>query len=127
MNPIEEEIIRTFIEPNKRGRYLTLLAGRNRKKLLEKLNGSWDLDRRWVTPIKSKEDVAALLRSKGAPKKCYAISDIPEIDGQELLLEEAIQATEEGEWGTILGCIPGRLAYYRGEYGNERLLLERAV
>ena len=51
----------------------------------------------------------------------------PEIDGRDLLLEEAIQATEEGEWGTILGCIPGRLAYYRGEYGNERLLLERTV
>ena len=31
-----------------------------------------------------------------------------------------------GGWGTIVSCLPGRLAYYYDEEGARRMLLERA-
>jgi hypothetical protein len=43
-------------------------------------------------------------------------------------LREALTALadiELGRWGTLIGCIPGRLAYYCGECGESRTLLER--
>jgi hypothetical protein len=53
------------------------------------------------------------------------MSDEPEIDGSEMPLGDAVNAAEHGYWGTIIGCIPGKLAYYRGERGGRRLLLEK--
>jgi hypothetical protein len=43
-----------------------------------------------------------------------------------MALREAIDETESHMWGALIGCVPGRLAYYYGEAGEQRLLLERA-
>jgi hypothetical protein len=48
------------------------------------------------------------------------------IDGRELPLAEAVAAAQAGEWGTLISCVPGRLAFYYGECGVRRMLLERA-
>lgn len=125
MHPHEEAIIRTFFEPSKRERYLTLLSGRRRRKTLDKLNHFAHLDRRFITELDSKTDIASLLRQHEAPATCYVISDIPEIDGREMDLDDALAEAEDGEWSTIIGCLPGKLAYYRGEYGSVRALLKK--
>lgn len=125
MHPHEEAIVRTFFVREKRDRYISHLQGPKRSKALDALNHLWDLDERWSTAVKSGTDVAALLKSKGAPDTCYVLSDIAEIDGQEMSLQTALREAVQGGSGTIIGCIPGRLAFYRGEDGEQELLLEK--
>ena len=128
MHPHEAQIVRTFFVREKRERYLAMLGGSQRPKALGRLNHFHDLDERWSRIIESPTDVLSLLRELGALGTCYVLSDIPEIDGRDMPLAEAIGIAEVGNWGTIIGCIPGKLAYYRGEasqHGTRRLLLER--
>lgn len=125
MHPHEEQIVRAFFLASKRDRYATLLGNKRRRpEILDRLNHLNHLDPRYATAITS-ERVLGALKAKGAPETCYVISDDCEIDGKEMPLADAIHAAESGGLGTILGCIPGRLAYYYGESGEVRLLLER--
>ena len=122
----EEAIIRAFIKPEKRSRYLTLLGKRKRRPtVLDALNHFRDLDPRYCIPLPSSADAVAALRARGAPEKCYLISAVPRLDGREMSLSEAIDVIELEGWGTLLGCIPDRLAYYYGEQGEERTILEK--
>jgi hypothetical protein len=126
MHRHEEAIVRTFIIPEKRKRYLNLLGKKKRRpKVLDALNHFRDLDLRYCIALPSSEDVVAALRARGAPEKCYLISAIPELDGREMILSEAIEIIEFEGWGTLVGCIPGRLAYYYGEHGEQRTILEK--
>lgn len=127
MQSHEEALVDAFIVPTKRGRYKTFLASpRRRVKLLEALNHCRDLDGRYATEIRSGIDVVSLLRQRGAPELCHVISYVAELDGREMALQEAVEESETHMEGTLIGCIPGRLAYYYGEAGEQRLLLERA-
>jgi hypothetical protein len=47
----------------------------------------------------------------------------PEIDGRELDLKMIIEKLIGSGTGTLLSCLPGKLAYFDGE--DERLLLAR--
>jgi hypothetical protein len=128
MNEIEEAIIRAFITPARRTRWLESLASAKRRaRMLDHLNHCRDLDERYVTLLPSNTDVVALLRSRGAPAMCYVLSDTKEIDGQMLPLPEAIGTVEMGGWGTIISCITGQLGYYYDECGARRMLLERSA
>lgn len=129
MNEIEEAIIRAFITPPRRKRWLESLASAKRRaRMLDRLNHCRDLDERYATLLPSNTDVVALLRSRGAPDACYVLSCTKEIDGQTLPLDEAVWAAEMGGWGTILSCIVGQLGYYYDEGGTQRrMLLERAA
>jgi hypothetical protein len=51
------------------------------------------------------------------------ISEDSEADGQELDLESAIQRVVGSDMGTILSCVPGKLALFAGE--DEMLLLAK--
>jgi hypothetical protein len=126
MNVHEEAIIEAFILPERRDRYRMLLRNpRRRKKALDTLNHNPSIDPRFATPIGSHEDVARILRAHGAPPRCYVLSAIPELDGCEMSLEEALDGKTRGYRGTIIGCIPGRLAVYLGEGREIQLLLRR--
>lgn len=128
MNEIEEAIIRAFITPARRTRWLESLASAKRRaRMLDHLNHCRDLDERYATLLPSNTDVVALLRSRGAAPMCYVLSDTKEIDGQMLPLAEAVSAAELGGWGTIISCIKGQLGYYYDELGERRMLLERAT
>ena len=128
MNSHEEATIRAFVIPSRRTRWLESLASaKRRRSCLDKLNHCRDLDERYATALPSNTDIVSLLRSCGAPARCYLLSDTKEIDGLELPLEEAVSATEAAGWGTIISCIPGRLAYYYDESGDRRMLLKRAA
>jgi len=129
MNEIEEAIIRAFITPARRKRWLESLASAKRRaRMLDRLNHCRDLDERYATLLPSNTDIVALLRSRGAPEICYVLSGTKEIDGQMLPLAEAVWAAELGGWGTILSCTKGQLGYYYDECGTQRrMLLERAT
>jgi len=126
MDPDEEATVRAFIAPARRRRYLEFLASpKRRRRFLDRLNHCRDIDERFATSIRSNVDVAALLRQRGAPETCYVISDTSEIDGQRLGPEEAIERSGSALWGTLISCIPGKLAYYYDECGARRMVLER--
>jgi hypothetical protein len=54
------------------------------------------------------------------------MSASPELDAQELHLEEAIHHIWGGSTGTILSCIPGKLGFFRGEEIKSELLLDHS-
>ena len=126
MDNLEQATIQAFFLPSKRERYLTLLGNPKRR---ARSRGGLDhlrhLDPRFTTPIASLSDVASVLRSHGAPTTCRMISADPDLDGKDMPLGEAIEEVELRLQGTIICCIPGQLAYYYGESGEERLLLKR--
>ena len=106
------------------GRWLDALASpKRRRRFLDRLNHCRDLDERYASPLPSSTDVAALLRSLGAPTECHVLSDLADIDGMGLPLADAIDRVELGGFGSILSCVPGRLAYYLDESGTGRRLL----
>jgi hypothetical protein len=111
---------------------------KNRKKFTQELGHFRWFDRRFVTPVPWKvdpslalwerhirrhENTHRLLQSKGAGQTCWVISEATEMDGQESDLKSALENVIGRGMGTILSCIPGKLAYFEGE--DERLLLSR--
>jgi hypothetical protein len=130
LNPHEEQFARAFVVPEKRARYLSLLESqRGRKKLLNDLNHCHDLDPRFAKPIpsnkQSEQSIENLLKQKGAPDKCHVMSDNPEIDNREMSLRDALSKTVAMDAGTLISCIPGKLAYFEMEGFEGRYILER--
>jgi hypothetical protein len=125
-DPIEDATVRAFIVPAKRDRYATLLGNATRRAtFLDGLNHCHDFDTRYATALPSTADIPALLRSHGAGATCRVISDYREIDGQVMPIEDAVREAEGSGMGSLLCCVPGKLAYYVGESGEQRLLLRR--
>lgn len=135
----ETSTIRAFVQKDKQERLLGFLAKpKNRRKFTGSLaHFSW-FDRRFATPIAWKvdpkltlserhlqgiENIYRLLKSKGAGLTCWVISEDADIDGRELDLKATLKDVVGCGMGTILSCIPGKLAYFEGE--DEALLLVR--
>jgi hypothetical protein len=122
----EEAIIRAFIAPHRRSRWLLLLESpKKRSKFLDRLNHCIDLDDRYTHALPSNANVVEVLRSHGAPSMCYILSDTAALDGREMPLAEAVPAVELAGWGSIISCISGKLAYFYDERGLRRSLLLR--
>jgi hypothetical protein len=135
----EQVTIRAFVQQDKQERFLGFLASpKNRKKLTTSLAHFCWFDQRYATPISWKvdpnlklserhvqgvENIYRLLRSKGAGLTCWVISEDAEIDGRELDLRAALEHVNGRQIGTILSCVPGKLAYFESE--DESLLLTR--
>jgi hypothetical protein len=135
----EECVIRAFIQRTKQERFLEFIASpKNRKKFTASLAHFRWFDQRFATPIPWKvdpklklweqhvqgaENIYRLLKSKGAGVTCWVISEDPEIDGRELDLKAALEHVNGRQIGTILSCVPGKLAYFQSE--DETLLLAR--
>jgi hypothetical protein len=130
INPIEEQFVKSFIAPQKRDRYLSLLkTDKGRSKLLRDLNRPSDLDSRYAASIPSKEvtvdGIEKMLLRRGAPAICYVMSSNGLIDGQILPLREALADTIGYENGTLISCIDGKLGYFELEDGGEAYILEK--
>jgi hypothetical protein len=135
----EEGAIRAFIQRDKQERFLGFLTNpKSRKKFTASLAHFRWFDQRFATPIPWKvdpklklweqhvqgtENIYRLLKSKGAGVTCWVISEDPEIDGRELDLKAALEHVNGRQIGTILSCVPGKLAYFQSE--DETLLLAR--
>jgi hypothetical protein len=126
----EEAFVRAFIIPQKRARYLSQLASAKRRSLfLERLNHSLDYDPALAERVPSNHQDAAtievMLRRRGAPDVCHVISSLHEWDGREMPLRAALDLIIGNCIGTVVSCVPGRLAYYESEDVGERYLLEK--
>ena len=127
----ETAFIRAFIIPTKRERFVELLGRpKRRRDVLRTLYHFGDLDPRFINRIPAAEDSAegieALLRSKGAPDLCYAISTASDLDGRTVALREALTQIHGLGHGTLLSCVPGSLGYFEGEEIGARYVLERS-
>ena len=130
LNPQEEATIRAFIVPARRSRILELLPNPKRRESITKSlahpNPDW-FDPRFVKAILPAQhgatSIANLLHSKGAGKKCWAISEDDRLDGREFELDSILSEIVGYGMGTILCCVPGALAYVESEDG--RFILEK--
>lgn len=126
----EEMFARAFIIPEKRDRYLSLMGSvKGRKKILAGFHHIHDSDERYAKLIPSNQQSAdsiyRALRQKGAPEMCYIMSDDSDIDQKEMPLREAIDKVEGSNYGTLVSCIAGKLAYFETEDMCGRYILER--
>jgi hypothetical protein len=130
MNPHEEMFAREFITPQKRDRYISLMgSARGRKKILAGFHHIHDLDGRYAKLIpsnyQSAESIYRVLKQKGAPDVCYIMSDDGDIDQKEMPLREALSRVEGTNYGTLVSCIAGKLAYFETEDMSGRYILEK--
>jgi hypothetical protein len=101
---------------------------KHRRKFLHSLYHQPPFPDSYVTDLSHKqphippERIFAELRARGAPDECYVISNDSEYDGTTMKLEEALN--EVGD-GSILLCIPARLAYWESENGSDKWIAER--
>ncbi len=135
----EDAVIKAFFLPNKQERFLAFISNpKNRRKLTQELAHFRGFDQRFAAPLGWKvnptqnlaqrhaqgiENIARLLKSKGARQTCWVISEDRQLDGKELKLEDALEEVIGSDMGTILSCVPARLAVFVGE--DEKLLLAR--
>lgn len=127
---IERSFIKSFVLPERRSRYLSLLSARGgRDKIRRKFAHFSDLDPRFslfIPPNVQKPDkITHALTLRGAPERCYVWSDSSSLDGSTACLLTALSSVVGYAPGTILLCIPDRLAYYEGEEKNQRYILSR--
>lgn len=126
----EEAFVRAFIVPDKRERYLQMLASpKKRDKALGLLYHSLDTMPTRTTRIANRDHdpvlVEKLLRSKGAGPMCYLISPERDLDQTEILLREALDTLIVQDGVAVVCCLPGRLVYYKAELSQ--YLLERLL
>jgi hypothetical protein len=126
-------LIRAFITPKRRDRYLGLLAtARGRDKLRQRLaHCCRDLDSRFVHELPrgthTPEQISALLHDRGAPSECVLLSEDDALDGRRMPLTDALAAVVGYGMGTFISCVPGRLAFYEEEGPGVRYILERST
>jgi hypothetical protein len=129
MNEHEEGFIRNFVKKDKRERTAMLWgSAKRRKDFLKSLSHYGDIDVAHANAIlpetaHTAEEWLRLLRSKGAPTTCWIISEDASRDGRESVLKDALPETIGSGMGTILSCIPGKLAYFEDE--EKQFLLQR--
>ena len=116
----EEAFVHAFIQKDFRHRMLFELGMRRGHFMGRFSHGALVyLEPRWVTEIKppnsDRAETLRLLRSKGAPEMCYALSMSDDIDGRVLPLSEALAVAVGYGSPTILSCRPGELAYLETE------------
>ena len=135
----EQAMVKAFVVRGRQERFSSFLSSpKNREKFTKELahfrwfDGRyatavhWKVDpslKLWERHLQGLEDISRLLRSKGAGRTCWVISEDSKIDGRELRLESALESVIGSGMGTILSCVLGKLAYFEGE--DESLLLTR--
>jgi hypothetical protein len=129
MNPHEEAVVKSFIEPSRQERFLGFLAApKKRRKFTDELAHRRDrfLNSKFLKSIPPSQtnptSLYALLKQLGAPDICWVISE-GDLDGQEVELITALREIVGCGMGTIISCVPGRLAYFESE--DERYILQR--
>jgi len=122
----EEALIAAFVKRSKRERYREILASpRLRHKFTSRLAHFVDFESRYRVPIPTDKlfvgNVATELRRRRCPSTVFAISEDPRLDQRELPLLDALEQVVGSGFGTVLSCIPGRLAFVETE--DERFIL----
>lgn len=125
----EELFIKAFVIKDRQDRYLSLVTSKKgRSKFLQYLPHiiSSEFDPKYVKGVNgSSKDIYEMLKSKGAARECYVISELSEIDGQVLSLSEALNQVTGRGMAAVLICVESKLAYFEGEESNDRYILHR--
>jgi hypothetical protein len=127
----EEALIKAFIVKAKHKRMISQLANPKRRDAVLKTFAHFrDLNPRWAhrcaPSLHNPSSIEQLLRSKGAPSLCYAISQDSLMDGRFLSLNEALAAVVgQLGFGTFISSIPGKLGYFEDEDG--RFIREKSL
>lgn len=126
----EAAFAKAFLPSEKRARFIQQLADpRRRKEMLDQLNHRLTYQEAHATRLPGEldfpEPLERLLRAKGAGDTCHVTADGLKADGRLLPLGEALHLVCMHEFGAILSCIPGRLAYYKPESPAPGILFER--
>ncbi len=116
------------MKANKRQRFEEILSTpRLRHKFTSQLAHFKDFDPKYRLPFPSNKlsvsSIALELQKRHSPSLVFAISEDPSLDQKELPLVEALERIVGYGMGTVLSCIPGRLAFVETE--DERFILER--
>lgn len=124
----EGSLIAAFVKPNKRDRYREFVSNpRSRNKFTQQLAHFGDFDPKYRLPFPSKslsvDNIARELKKRHSPDVVYIISEDPRLDQKHLPLLEALREIVGCGMGTVLSCIPRRLAFVETE--DERFILER--
>jgi hypothetical protein len=124
----EHLLIAAFVKRSKRDRYREILSSpRLRDKFTNRLAHFTDFDPKYRLSIPSDklfvDNIARELQKRHSPNIVFAISEDPALDQKELSLAEALKQVVGRGMGTVLSCIPGRLAFVETE--DERFILER--
>lgn len=129
LHPHEDALVRNFLPHDRRLAFLRGLSGRAkiRNRTLSDFCHFYD----WVPGValrlpageQKPGAIYQLLRSKGAPNACHVMGT--DVDGQDVELSVAIRIVFDEADCAILSCIPGKLAFYQGEYEEERYILQR--
>lgn len=124
----EQTLIAAFVKRGKRDRYREILSSsRLRHKFIDQLPHFKDFDPKYRLPLPSGKlfvgNTAAELRKRHSPEVVFVISEDPAIDQKDMRLEEALKEAIGSGMGTVISCLPGRLAFVETE--DERFILER--
>src|ERR1041385_4702812 len=128
VNSHERLFIQEFVIPERRGRWLEALGStKRRRSFLTRLADSRDFVFEYMHPISPNRhqvgSIVAILQNLGAPNDCHAISQIAEVDGLDLALNECLEIVIGAGLGSVLSCLPGQLAYYEEETPGKRFIL----
>ena len=126
----EAALVEAFIVEAKRERFTSLLANPGKRgKITRLLAHLQDLDptlmKRVPNGQQSASGIEKVLRSLGAPTLCHVVSESASLDQRKMPLAEALDMVVGSGLGTLISCIPGRLAYYESEEQNERYVLQK--
>jgi hypothetical protein len=122
LNDHEEAFIATFVLADRREReHLKLQRG-------DVDSSAWahdpplDFDHARQIPAEwTSDELLTELRRLGAPDLCTGIYG--QLADTELALSDAVPRVHAAFYGDAISCVPGRLAYYDGEWKNARYLL----
>ncbi|HUA87516.1 MAG TPA: hypothetical protein VMB85_26855 [Bryobacteraceae bacterium] len=124
---IEESLFAAFVVARKWDRYRALIGtAKGRDKLRQSLAHFDDWDSRFIHRVDGDpQAVYEALSKRGALRECYVVSEDRRFDASRMDLLEALKATIGNGMGTVISCVPGRLAFYEGEGPRDRFILDR--
>ena len=130
MNEHEIEFVNAFVPKIRRERILAMLTvPKLRHKFRFELHHpkSSLLIPEYIRSIAPSQQTPTLilqaLKKAGAPDRCWAIGN--QFDATFVNLDDALHDVVGAQMGTILSCIPGRLAYFESE--EDRVILSKPV
>lgn len=125
-SPHIEVIVQLFVKKEKRERILSLGQKQKRRSDLRSdlLHDARSLDPAVIQRLTS-ADAAAVeraLRGFGAAGRAYCISELYEIDDQELDLASALRAVVGRTEDSLVFAVGSRVAYYENHEGEQAIL-----
>jgi hypothetical protein len=125
MNIHEEAVIKTFVEPSRRERFLSAVANpKKRSTFTSEFNHlrSRFLVPTYIKPVRGSDSLPnnlyGSLRNLGASETCWAIGG--RFDGTEV---ELLKGLRDSGDGFLLSCVPGKLAFVKTE--DEEFILHK--